>query len=183
MWLTASSYIVYLRISSYIMKPFIIYDFAPDPIRISLYMRKMFFSFFNSAHGINVNEVVWGIQHHTHLLPCYTYLPHPVCRLVKSELYPVETWTGGRQQSAVIPSQPQPRMGRSQALTVLCVSIFEQQWQLKQQITGFWTFAVQCTAVYFLECIMSTLVRGTCVRIIQPFFLNFSINNNSVVHV
>ncbi len=38
-WLTASSYIVkYLRISSYIRKPFLIYDFAPDPIWISLYM-------------------------------------------------------------------------------------------------------------------------------------------------
>ncbi len=31
-WLTASSYMVkYLRISSYIGKPFLIYDFAPDP--------------------------------------------------------------------------------------------------------------------------------------------------------
>ncbi len=31
-WLTASSYMVkHLRISSYIRKPFLIYDFAPDP--------------------------------------------------------------------------------------------------------------------------------------------------------
>ncbi len=37
-WLTASSYMVkYLRISSYIGKPFHINDFAPDPIWISLY--------------------------------------------------------------------------------------------------------------------------------------------------
>jgi hypothetical protein len=36
-WLTASSDMVkYLRISSYIRKPFHIYDFAPDPIWISL---------------------------------------------------------------------------------------------------------------------------------------------------
>ncbi len=43
-WLTASSYIVkYLRISSYIRKPFLIYDFAPDPIWIYLYMRTSFF--------------------------------------------------------------------------------------------------------------------------------------------
>jgi hypothetical protein len=36
-WLTASSYMVkYLRISSNIRKPFLIYDFAPDPIIISL---------------------------------------------------------------------------------------------------------------------------------------------------
>jgi len=31
--------------SSCIKKPFLIYDFAPDPIWISLYMRKIFFSF------------------------------------------------------------------------------------------------------------------------------------------
>ncbi len=45
-WLTASSYITkYLRISSYIRKPFLIYDFATAPIWISLYLRKIFFSF------------------------------------------------------------------------------------------------------------------------------------------
>jgi hypothetical protein len=42
-WLTgASSYMVkYLRISSYMKKPFPIYDFAPDPIWISSYMMKI----------------------------------------------------------------------------------------------------------------------------------------------
>ncbi len=35
-WLTAS---LYMGISSYIKKPFLIYDFAPAPISISLYMR------------------------------------------------------------------------------------------------------------------------------------------------
>ncbi len=46
-WLTASSYKVkYLRISSYIRKPFLIYDFATDPIWISLYMRKISFLFY-----------------------------------------------------------------------------------------------------------------------------------------
>jgi hypothetical protein len=45
-WRTASSYIVkYLRISSYIRKPFLIYDFATASIWISLYMRKILFSF------------------------------------------------------------------------------------------------------------------------------------------
>ncbi len=45
-WLRASLYLVkYLRISSYIRKPFLIYDFATDPIWISLYMRKISFSF------------------------------------------------------------------------------------------------------------------------------------------
>ncbi len=44
----ASSYTCinkYLRFSSYIRKPFLIYDFATAPIWISLYMRKIFFSF------------------------------------------------------------------------------------------------------------------------------------------
>jgi hypothetical protein len=45
-WLTASSYMgKYLRISSYIRKPFLIYDFETAPLWISFYMRKMWFSF------------------------------------------------------------------------------------------------------------------------------------------
>ncbi len=45
-WLTASSYMVkYLRISSYIRKPFFMYDLATAPFWISLYMRKIWFSF------------------------------------------------------------------------------------------------------------------------------------------
>jgi hypothetical protein len=36
----------YLRISSYIRKPFLIRDFAAAPIKIFLYMRKIFFSFY-----------------------------------------------------------------------------------------------------------------------------------------
>ena len=35
----------YLRISSYIRKPFLIYDFATAPSWISLYMRKILFYF------------------------------------------------------------------------------------------------------------------------------------------
>ncbi len=35
----------YLRSSSYIRNPFLIYDFATAPLWISLYMRKIFFSF------------------------------------------------------------------------------------------------------------------------------------------
>ncbi len=46
-WLTASSYMVkYLPISSYSRKPFLIYDFAPDQLWISLYLRKILFSFY-----------------------------------------------------------------------------------------------------------------------------------------
>ena len=45
-WLTASSNVTkYLRISSYIRKHFLIYDFATAPIWNSLYMRKLLFSF------------------------------------------------------------------------------------------------------------------------------------------
>ncbi len=47
-WLTASSSSdmgKYLRISSYISKPFLMYDFATAPLSISLYMRKILFSF------------------------------------------------------------------------------------------------------------------------------------------
>ncbi len=48
LWPTASSYMgKYLRISSYIRKPFLIYDndFATAPLWISLYMKKVWFSF------------------------------------------------------------------------------------------------------------------------------------------
>ncbi len=46
-WLTASSYMTkYLHIFSYIRKFFLIYDFATAPIWISLYMRKILFSFY-----------------------------------------------------------------------------------------------------------------------------------------
>jgi hypothetical protein len=45
-WLTASSYMgKYLRISSYIRKPYLLFDFATAPLWISLYMRKILFSF------------------------------------------------------------------------------------------------------------------------------------------
>ncbi len=44
--LTATSYMTkYLRISSYIRKHFLIYDFATAPLYISLYMRKILLSF------------------------------------------------------------------------------------------------------------------------------------------
>ncbi len=50
-WLTAVSYMGnYLRISSYIRKPFLIYDLASAPIRISLYIWKIWFSFYQCAY-------------------------------------------------------------------------------------------------------------------------------------
>jgi hypothetical protein len=36
-----------LRISSYIRKPFLIYEFAPIPSEISLFMRKILFSIYH----------------------------------------------------------------------------------------------------------------------------------------
>jgi hypothetical protein len=45
-WLTASSYLTkYLRIFSYIRKPFLIYDIATAPIWISLHMMTILFYF------------------------------------------------------------------------------------------------------------------------------------------
>ncbi len=47
-WLTASLYMTkYLCISPYFRKPFLIYDFAPDPLWIFLYIRKIFSSFYH----------------------------------------------------------------------------------------------------------------------------------------
>jgi hypothetical protein len=51
-WLTASTttnMVKYLRISSYIRKPLLLYDLAFEPIWISLCMRKSFFSFFSQG--------------------------------------------------------------------------------------------------------------------------------------
>jgi hypothetical protein len=49
-WLTASSYMgKYLRISSYIRKPFLIYDYATAPLWISLYIRKIDFLFYQCS--------------------------------------------------------------------------------------------------------------------------------------
>ncbi len=60
-WLTASLYMVkYLRISSYIRKPFLICDFAPDPFLISIYtcMRKFVFSFFISLVKAKIEAMI-----------------------------------------------------------------------------------------------------------------------------
>ncbi len=53
--LMASSYMVkYLRIFSYIRKPFLGYDFATAPFWISLYMRKnLIFFFISAVHSTN----------------------------------------------------------------------------------------------------------------------------------
>ena len=57
-WLTASSYMVkYLRISPYTRKPFLISDFATDPIRISLFMRTI--SWRDEANAWE-DRLLWG---------------------------------------------------------------------------------------------------------------------------
>ncbi len=54
-WLTDSSYRVkYLRISSYIGNPFLIYDFSTAPFWISWHMRKIWFSF------LSVRDRTWS---------------------------------------------------------------------------------------------------------------------------
>ncbi len=47
----------YLRISSYIRKPYLIYDFGTAPLWISLYMAKIWFSFLSvyTVSGVNGN--------------------------------------------------------------------------------------------------------------------------------
>ncbi len=56
-WLTAFSYMVkYLRISSYIRKPFLVYNFATAPRWISCYMRKTLYSSLSLRHlSVNCN--------------------------------------------------------------------------------------------------------------------------------
>jgi hypothetical protein len=51
----------YLSISSYIRKPFLIYNFATATLRISLYMRKIQFSFL-SVHSPQNKREIDGIQ-------------------------------------------------------------------------------------------------------------------------
>jgi hypothetical protein len=44
---------IFLRIFSYIRKPFVTYDFASDPFWISLYRRKFFYSFLTVYHSLH----------------------------------------------------------------------------------------------------------------------------------
>ncbi len=64
-WLTAFSYMgKYLRLSSYIRKPFPIYDFAPAPLWISLNIRKIWYSFLSvNDIFVNCDSVGWNIYY------------------------------------------------------------------------------------------------------------------------
>jgi hypothetical protein len=110
-WLTASSYMTkYLRISTNIRKPFLIYDFATDPIWISLYMRKIFFSFYQCTVYITIfayNEHLRRIFYSTFFnfqqtqAPCY--LPQRVKETKRKEmqvafcLFFYDKWTRERR--------------------------------------------------------------------------------------
>ncbi len=74
-WLTVSSYMgKYLRIYAYIGKPFLIYNFATASLSITIYMRKIWFSFFISAlspfhfpiNSIPSSHTLSGLLHLTH---------------------------------------------------------------------------------------------------------------------
>ncbi len=70
-WLTASSYMVkYLRISSYIRKPFLKYDFATAPFGISVYTRKIFFSFYQCSPQIWCWCEIWRIENMMRIFAC-----------------------------------------------------------------------------------------------------------------
>ncbi len=61
-WPTASSYMVkYLRISSYIRKPFLIYDFVPDPFWIPLNIYEENFLFFFSSAVMCSLSAMYGL--------------------------------------------------------------------------------------------------------------------------
>jgi hypothetical protein len=99
-WLTASTYMVlkkYLRISSYIRKPFLIYEFATAPFWISLYIRKIWF-FFISEWWMSWGclSVLAGRTEGSSLGECHysggqrDIHPHwPPSRL---QIHPQETW-------------------------------------------------------------------------------------------
>ncbi len=88
-WLTASSYMgKYLRISSYIMKHFLIYDFATVPLWISLHMKKILFSFLS----------VYDVQHTMYklcALLCLECWPPDINLTVDSHVKK-KWWVGGR---------------------------------------------------------------------------------------
>ncbi len=46
-----------LHIYSYIIKPFLVYDFAPDPIWISLYMRKFSFLLYQCIGNPEIEQI------------------------------------------------------------------------------------------------------------------------------
>jgi len=88
-WLTASSHMVkYLRISSYIRKLFLIYDFATVPIWISLHMMKILLSFLSVHRVLCVLNRILCVLYR---VLCVLY--RVLCLLYQSTLH----WPGVRQ--------------------------------------------------------------------------------------
>jgi hypothetical protein len=80
----------YLRISSYIWKPFLIYDFATAPTLISLCMRKILFYFLS---------VKRGGTHRLCFSPCDLLFASKLVSISSSFLYRRPSWprqSGGR---------------------------------------------------------------------------------------
>jgi hypothetical protein len=88
-WLTASSYMsIFLHISSYIRKRFLIYDFATDPIWISLYMKKFYILFYQCREvGTKVRASLLRI------IICMALCLYPLkCGWERAVLYTVLWW-------------------------------------------------------------------------------------------
>ncbi len=76
-WLTASSYMgkyIFAYFLLYFRKPFLIYDFTTAPHWISLYMRKILFSFLESAYCLILNSTSCLFSH----LPVLLLFSHPL---------------------------------------------------------------------------------------------------------
>ncbi len=88
-WLTASSYMgKYLLISSYIRKPFLIYDFATAPLWISIYMRKILFSFLSVylvLHRLAVKDLGLSLVPHSFTLGLASCGSNSPCELELDE--------------------------------------------------------------------------------------------------
>ncbi len=84
-WLTASSYIEKsLRISSYIRKPFLIYAFATAPLWVSIFMRKISFSFKLAYASWDVGESVTK-SIHIFYYSFYNFQPWILDRILQKE--------------------------------------------------------------------------------------------------
>ncbi len=93
----------YLRISSYIRKPFLIYDFATTPLWISLYVRKIFFFFFISVGLLCAVQIINFMlnvftEHERDLNATYILLLHDwerrPCRLHDGYFFSPSEWGG-----------------------------------------------------------------------------------------
>ncbi len=88
-WLTASPYRTkYLCISPYFRKPFLKYDFAPDPLWISLYIRNFFFIFLSLCMGKDT-PWTWPTQNFMKF-----GTPTGLCEKLKNPKYYISVTTG-----------------------------------------------------------------------------------------